>query len=428
MSLPNQPRPIRILVSILLGGLLLGMTPPDAGAVALHSTDIDITPDGHEVWVVTPDIHPVSVIATQGAMENTVLAEIPVAREPWSVDIHPTNGEVWVSSYRDDQITIIDGWSRTVIGSIDTGFETFGVAFSPDGSQAIVAASGADRVMLVDVATRAITSTSQVYRRPRGIAWDPDGSRAWVSHLLTPSYFARLTEVDPVAGPTSEILMRQVFGTDHAGYPSAMQNLTLAPAPGDSLLWIPCVLINSAKGGLSGIPLTPTNLFHAAVRPVNVNTAEDMNWDTYFLSEGGTPNKGYLGGTTPVGGPVAVDFKGGRAYVANLHSNDVTVLNDDIMNAVEVMTFPAGSAPIGVVTHPTLDRVYVANWLSRDVTVFDTATDSVMATVSTVATELLDPHVLNGKQLFFTSTGRMSLDNRNSCGNCHVYGRPDARL
>lgn len=417
-----------MLLSLTLLGVLGFFPPPGALAVAFHSTAIDITPDGQEVWVVNPDIHTVAVIATQGPAENTMLAEIPVAREPWCVDIHPTNGEVWVTSYRDDQVTIIDAASRTVIDSIDTGFETFGVAFSPDGSQAIVTASGSDDVLRIDVATRTITSTTDVYRRPRGIAWDPDGSRAWVSHLLTPSYFARLTQVDPTDGSTSEILMRQVFGTERAGYPSAMQNLSLAPAPGDSLLWIPCVLINSAKGGLSGIPLTFTDIFHAAVRPVNVDTGEDLNWETYFLSEGGTPNKGYTGGTTPVGGPTAVDFKDGRAYVCNLHSNDVTVLNDDIMNAIEVGHFQAGKAPVGLVTHPTLDRGYVANWLSRDVTVFDTSADTVVTTVSSITTELLDPHELNGKQLFFTSTGRMSFENRNSCGNCHVYGRPDARL
>jgi len=421
-------RTARSLFAVVLGSLALAVLPGGARSEAFHSTAIDITPDGQEVWVVNPDIHTVSVIATQGVDENTMVAEIPVGRDPWCVDIHPTNGEVWVSSYRDDRITIIDGPSRTVIDTIDTGYETFGVAFSPDGTQAIVSASGADKVHVIDVATRAITSTSNVYRRPRGIAWDPDGTRAWVSHLLTPSYFARLTQVDPAAGTTSEILMRQVFGTEHAGYPSAMQSLSLSPAAGDSMLWIPCVLINSAKGGLSGIPLTFTNIFHAAIRPVNVNTGEDLNWDTYFLSDGGTPNKGFNGTATPVGGSVAVDFVDGRAYVANLHSNDVTVLNDDVMNLYEIRTFAAGNAPIGVVTHTALGRVYVANWLSRDVTVFDVGADEVVATVPTITTELLDPHVLNGKQLFFTSTGRMSFENRNSCGNCHVYGRPDARL
>ncbi|MBZ0269308.1 hypothetical protein K8I85_14235 [bacterium] len=407
---------------------LLLLAPVAASAVAFHSTAIDVTPDGLEVWVANPDQGSVSVIGTQGANENTLLAEIPVGRDPWCVDIHPTNGEVWVGSHRDDEVTILDAATRTVIASIPTGFETFGVAFSPDGTKAIVTATGSDEVMEIDVATRTVTRTVDVYRRPRGIVWTEDGTRAFVSHLLTPSYFGRLTEIDPAAWTATEILLRQVWDVDRAGYPSAMQNLSIAPAPGDSILWIPNVLINSAKGGLSGIPLTFTNIFHASIRPINIATNEDLNWQSYFLSEGGTPDAGYAGGTTPVGGPVAVDFQGGRAYVANLHSNDVTVLDEDILVPAEILCFPAGSAPIGVVTHPTLDRVYVANWLSRDVTVYDSAADAVVATVSTVTNEILDPHVLHGKQLFFTSTGKMSFENRNSCGNCHVFGRPDAKL
>lgn len=425
--MPNHRHPVRLrpCFPVALFALLC-LAAPSVHAVSFHSTAIDLTPDGLEVWVVNPDHGSVSVIQALGV--NTLLAEIPVGREPWCLDVHPTNGEVWVGSYRDDEITIIDAATRTVIGSIDTGFETFGVAFNPAGTTALVTASGADRIHEIDVATRAVTRTVDVYRRPRGVAWSNDGSHAWITHLLTPGYFGRLTEFDAGTGATSEILLRQVFGTDLGGYPSAMQNLTLAPAPADTLLWLPNIVINSAKGGLSGVPLTPTNLFHAGIRPINTNTGEDLNWDTYFLSEGGTPNTGFAGGTTPVAGPVAVDFRLGRAYVANLHSDNVTVLDDNLLYPVERHVFPAGSAPIGIVTHPGPNhRAYVANWLSRDVTVINTSAMTIVATVPTTTTAALDPAVLHGKQLFFTSTGKMSFENRNSCGSCHVFGRPDAR-
>jgi YVTN family beta-propeller protein len=248
-----------------------------------------------------------------------------------------------------------------------------------------------------------------------------------VSHLLMPEYFGRLTVVDVDGAATSEISLRRCFGSDLGGYPSGMQNITLAPAPGDNVLWMPMTLVNSAKGGLSGIPLTPTNIFHAAVRPVNVAAGTDLNWDTWFLSEGGSANAGYAGGATPVGGSVAVDFLANRAYVANLFSNDVTVLTKDIFATTERLVFPAGSAPIGVVTHHSIPHVYVANWLSRDVTVFNTVSEAVIATVPTTAREVLPADHLHGKQLFFTSTGRMSFENRNACAGCHTMGRTDGR-
>lgn len=422
---PFHRAPALALVAAL--ALLGGSGIPPARAVSDHSTAIDLTPDGLEVWVVNPDHGSVSVIRTLAPGANTLLAEIPVDREPWCLDIHPTNGEIWVTSLRDDRITIIDGPSRTVVGTIDTGFETFGVAFDPAGTNALVTVTGADRVLLIDVASRSITRTFDVYRRPRGIAWRADGRRAWVSHLLMPEYFGRLTVVDVDSAATREIDLLQCFGSDRAGYPSGMQNITLGPAPDDSLLWMPMTLINSAKGGLSGIPLTPTNIFHAAVRPVNVATETDLNWDTWFLSEGGSANAGFAGGTTPVGGSIAVDFGNARAFVANLFSNDVTVLAKDIFAATEQFVFPAGSAPFGIVTLPSIARVYVANWLSRDVTVFDTANDVVLATVPTTTNEVLPPDHLHGKQLFFTSTGNMSFENRNACAGCHTMGRNDGR-
>ncbi len=417
--------PYRVLPAFLLVAAALAFPGGPAGAVSFHSTAIDVTPDGNEIWVANPDHGSVSVLRARTPGAFTILAEIPVGRDPWCLDIHPTNGEVWVASHRDDRIDIIDGPTRAVVASIDAGFETFGIAFAPAGDVALVTASGSRQVFAVDVATRTITHTFDAYRAPRGIAWSADGTKAWVSHLLMPEYFGKLTVVDAVAWTASEINLLQVFGTNRAGYPSSMQNITLAPA-GD-YLWIPTHLINSAKGVLSGVPLTPTNMFHAVVRPVDVLTGTDLNWSTYFLSEGGTPDSGYAGGTTPVGGPIAVDFKSGRAYIANLNSNNVTILDDDIMHPVELGVLPAGAAPIGIVTHPDLLRAYVANWLGRSITAINTNMQTVIGEYPTTTTEPLSPRVLHGKQLFYTSTGRMSFENRNSCTGCHVMGRNDAR-
>ena len=423
---PTRPTPARRpLAAAILTVAALVLTTAPSGAVSFHSTAIDVTANGNEIWVVNPDHAQVSVLRARTPDPYTLLAEIPVGREPWCLDTHPTSGEVWVASSRDDRIDIIDGPTRTVVASLDAGYGTFGVAFSPAGDVALVTASGSHQVFVVDVATRTITHTFDVYRDPRGIAWSPDGTKAWVSHLLMPDYFGHLTVVDATTWTTSEIELHQVFGTDRAGYPSSMQNLTLAPT-GD-ILWLPTHLVNSAKGTLSGIPLTPTNIFHAVIRPVNILTGTDLNWDTYFLSEGGSPNSGYAGGTTPVGGPIAVDFRDNRAYIANLNSNNVTLLNQNILYPAEFGVLPVGEAPIGVVTHPDILRAYVANWLGRSITAINTSNKTVIGEYPTTTWEPLSSQVLHGKKLFYTSTGRMSFENRNSCSSCHVMGHNDAR-
>jgi len=393
--------------------------------VPTNSSAIDVSNDGAEVWVANPDQGTVSVIATA---TNTLLDEIPVGGEPWTLDVHPTNGEVWVASLADDKVYILDAASRTVVDSFDAGFATFGVCFNPLGTKAVVTATGSDEVFAIDVASRSVLQTMSVFRRPRGIAWRTDGGRAFVTHLLTPEpqFFGRLTTVFPATWTTAPIFLAQVFHANFGGYPHAMQGAAIAP--GDQYIWIPLTLINTTTGQLVGNPLTPLNTFHACIRPVNVITSQDLNLNTYYLSEGTSQALGFPGpGATPVGGPIAVMFKGVDAFVVNLHSDDVTVLNTDIFNPVEKAVIPVGHAPIGIAKHPFSARGYVANWLSRDVTVLNTFQRTVVTTVPVTGSEPLSASVLNGKQLFFASRGPMSLDGRGACASCHVFGTMDGR-
>jgi len=67
---------------------------------------------------------------------------------------------------------------------------------------------------------------------------------------------------------------------------------------------------------------------------------------------------------------VAVNPTGSRLYVANTLSNTVSVI-DTATNGV-VATIPVGDAPIGVAVAPDARRVYVANSASSSVSVIDT--------------------------------------------------------
>src|SRR5436190_1852037 len=69
-----------------------------------------------------------------------------------------------------------------------------------------------------------------------------------------------------------------------------------------------------------------------------------------------------------------------RAYVANLNSNNVSVI-DTATNTV-VATVAVGSFPFGVAVDPAGSRAYVTNNNSNNVSVIDTATNTVVATVA----------------------------------------------
>jgi len=68
-----------------------------------------------------------------------------------------------------------------------------------------------------------------------------------------------------------------------------------------------------------------------------------------------------------------------RAYVTNRTTNDVSVVDTET-NTV-VATVPTGTTPFGVAISPKGDRAYVTNQGSDSVSVIDTATNDVVATV-----------------------------------------------
>jgi len=423
MRLTARRTPLLIRMALL--GALFYVATHASLCRADHSKPIDLTADGMEVWNVNPEHGTVSVTGAQGISENTLIAEIGVLQDPWTLDIHPSNGEVWVACRDDDAIVIIDGATRTVIDTITgLGFDTFGICFSPDGSLAAVTAAGSDQVFLVDTVTRLVTDTFAVYRRPYGIAWVADGSRFYVSHLLFDhNSFGTMTKVAYSAGwSVSSFNVNQDANVtiQGAGYPSSMMCISIQPPPADSLLLIPCTYINTLKGQLTFGLIEANDMSHAVIRPVNILR------DRSAFQEVGVTYKMDMSGT-PVSGPIGLAFKSGKIYVANLSSGDLTVLSGDILTAVETGVIRCGEGPLGVVAHPTLDRVYVYNWLSRDLTVVNTLADTVFATVPVTTWEPLAANVLSGKQTFFSSRDSLSFQNRHSCNTCHVFASHDGR-
>ena len=127
----------------------------------------------------------------------------------------------------------------------------------------------------------------------------------------------------------------------------------------------------------------------AATTAINfIGTTNTFNWinDTpgIGLAASGTGNIASFTaintGSTPVvasitATPIAVGF----AYITNLVSNNVSVINTST-NAV-VSTIPVGNEPYGASVSPDGSRVYVTNILTNNVSVINTATNTVIATV-----------------------------------------------
>ena len=350
------------------------------GPVATRSMSIDTTPDGSEVWVVNPDLNTVSVIAGTGPMANTLINEINVGIAPWTLAINADAQEVWVAASGSNQVYVIDMGTYAVVDSIAAGIGTYGVAFNPAGDKALVTATDSDDIFLVDVATRSVeidfsTQEETIQSQPRGIAWRADGGRAYITHVDGPANEGHglLTQVHAQSWtihnqPVDPVTNNPGFN----GLMGSLGNLALGPAPGDTTLWIPTSLVDSTGARL-----------HPVIRNINVGPdgLPDLNQRTHYLAEIGTN----------VDAPVDVDFKAGKAYVANEGSGDVTVLTSDQSGPVELASVMVGAGPIGIAASERTERLYVANRTDQTVSVIDCATDLVIATIgSTTITNPTD--------------------------------------
>lgn len=82
-------------------------------------------------------------------------------------------------------------------------------------------------------------------------------------------------------------------------------------------------------------------------------------------------------GESPLGITVTPD--GSKVYVTNSGSNNVSVI--DTATNIVTATVPVGNDPVGVAVTPEGTRIYIANSGSNSVSVIDTITNTVTATV-----------------------------------------------
>jgi PGF-pre-PGF domain-containing protein len=90
------------------------------------------------------------------------------------------------------------------------------------------------------------------------------------------------------------------------------------------------------------------------------------------------------------------------AYVTNYNSNAVSVI-DTTTNKVTA-TVPVGRCPWGVAVSPEGTRVYVTNWNSNTVSVIDTTTNTVTATVNVGSNPMGIAITPDGKKVYVTNT------------------------
>jgi YVTN family beta-propeller protein len=111
-------------LSLGLLGVMLGSTPAQAQPFA---------------YVTNIFADSVSVIDTAS---NTIVATVPVGREPLGVAITPDGTHAYMTNTLSNAVSVIDTATNTVVAPVSVGSFPFGVAITPDGIHAYVTNAG----------------------------------------------------------------------------------------------------------------------------------------------------------------------------------------------------------------------------------------------------------------------------------------------
>ncbi len=464
------------------------------------SSPIAMSEDKNHIWVVNPDNDTVSIINanTDTVIGNVVVGHEPQSVALGT--IVGGNYRAYIAAAADNKVTVINatvGGSFTFDRNLTTGAEPWNVVASPDGNRIFVANSGQDTITVIrnDVTPPTIigsfnlrTSACNIgdpnrHFQPRGLAVTADNTKLYVTRFLsftggaTPKQGTDNGRVGVVCRLTLNTASTTIGGalTTPTAVTLAPQNTGFADANTNATSAFPnqmqSIVIRGGRAYMPNIAASPSGPLK-----FNVDTQAFVNMID-GVNGAGTPTDAgiinlHLGARTPEAGktklffanPWAIAFDTptgtGNAYVVSSGSDLLVKLTVDGTGVLANTTggatttryidlhdpanpntsgVNAGKNPLGIVVRniaPANNKAYVMNYISRNVSIVNLATDTVDKVVSlaTLPSSGSDAEQIQvGAEIFFSSRGvfdggkfnRLSSEGWQSCSSCHFAGMTD---
>jgi hypothetical protein len=388
-----------------------------------------IAQNGDTVFVVNEDNSTVSAIDAQSPYSK--LWEASVAEQPRTLAIAPDNS-IWVVSERGSAITVLSTTGNT-LASLDLGrgSQAYGIVFTPDNSVALVSLQGTGELVKFDANNRQELGRVSVGHSARAIAVNSNSSTALVTRFISPQDQAVVVEVNIGSMTVAKTIAlakdtTTADGPDRArGVANYLSGVTISPD--GQTAWIAANKANVDRGPFlennSAKRLTFETTIRAITAKIDISSGAELTSQQMDIDNRAQPK--------------AITFSalGDYVYTVLEGQNSVEIRDAYSNNRVSELAH-TGLAPRGLVKVGT--NLFVHNFMSRTVSVFDvssfengsgTGTSTQLASIETVANELLHPRVLAGKQIFYNAEdARMTQDGYISCASCHTGAGSDHRV
>ena len=355
-------------------------------AVGSSPRGLAVNPAGTRVYVAGGLSNDISIINTTS---NSVIAVVPVGTQPEGVAVNPAGTRAYVGNFTSNNVSVIDTASNAVIATIPVGTAPRGVAINPAGTRAYVANSTSGNVSVIDTASNTVIATVAAGSSPRGVSVNPAGTHVYVANTSSGNVSVIDTATNSVTTTIGVGGGPAAFGLFIATLPAAA-TAPGAPGIGSATPGNGTATINfTAPASDGGSPIigytatcNPGSISDSgAASPITVDGL--TNGTAYGCSVVATNGIGDGPASASVSvTPQAPQVQQAFAYIPNSANNNVSVI-DTVTNTV-VATVGVGDEPGGVTVNPAGTRVYVSNYLNGpnfingSVSVIDTATNTVI--------------------------------------------------
>lgn len=263
--------------------------------------------------------------------------------------------------------------------TIIVGGDPQGVAADPDGKHVYVVSYSDNAVRVIDTATRKVSGFIAVGAGPRGVAVDPDSRHAFVTNFAESS----VSVIDTASGK----LIRNI--------PVGSNPASVAVFPRDHYAIVTNYYSNTVSV-INSVTLEVAGALPVGTQPDGV--AIDPRGEFAYVANSGSSNvsmidihKRKVVGTIQVGSApqkVAIDPDGRHAYVTNFNDNTVSVIDLPIQLAKDVLNpilepssvIRVGINPRGLAVDGSSHRAFVVNVAENTMSVIDTEKGTLIDT------------------------------------------------
>ena len=373
------------------------------------------------VYVVNPDNDTLTAIDASSLEKRY---EVPVGNNPVSVAL--LDDQLWVSNKGSDTIMVLRADDGALLKTLPLPYASapHGLITVAARQRVYVALSASGDLLELDSKNYTLQRTLPLGGTLRELAYVPNQDQLLLPHFIAQGQRGgKLSIVDRAAWREIKTLALQASlnpdGLSNGrGQPNYLA--ALAVNPDQSSAWIPGKKDNLFRGNIrNGEPLTFDHTVRSMAARIDLSTGTES-----FERRIDIDNNDF---TTAA----AFSHHGNRLFLSALGSS--TILAVDSYNEGNRVSFDsAGLAPIGMVLNEDGSRLFVHNFMSRSVSVFDISSKDYsrhLASIKTVANEKLTADVLAGKSLFFDSRSpQLSQEGYMSCASCHMDGAHDGRV